>query len=107
MIRVIDYGPTLKRPKSYFKTKCTHCKAELVFEYNDIWWEDPVGHIGRVECPVCRTKTFFEAILSVSDAMIGHIDYASTDEYENAYKDTSKRGIIKLMEEKEKEANNG
>ena len=103
MIRVIDYGPTLKRPKSYFKTKCTHCKAELVFEYNDIWWEDPVGQIGRVECPVCRTKTYFEAMLP--DTMIGRLDDASTDEYENAYKDTSKRGIIKLMEEKE--ANNG
>lgn len=106
MIRVIDYGPTLKRPKSYFKTKCTHCKVELVFEYNDIWWEDPVEQIGRDECPVCRTKTYFNAMF-LPHTLIGRLDNASTDTYENAYKDTSKRGLIRLMEEKEREANNG
>ena len=103
MIRVIDYGPTLKREKIYVTTKCAHCMAELVFEFNDIWWEDPVEQIGRVECPVCRTKTFFETSLPYE--LIKHSELARKSEYENAYKDTSKRGLIKLMEEKE--ANNG
>jgi DNA-directed RNA polymerase subunit RPC12/RpoP len=60
MIKIIDYGDQLKRQKTYYKATCNHCNAELVFEYGDIWFEEPTQAIGRVECPVCRSKVFMD-----------------------------------------------
>lgn len=103
MVKVIDYGPVLKRPKSYYKCGCCHCGAKLVFEYGDIWFEDPSQGIGRVECPVCKTKMFMDFYLDTLDLNVPVICYpkqADESEYENAYKDTSKSGLMRLAEEK-------
>ena len=102
MVKVIDYGETLKRTPTYYKCKCNHCGAELVFEYSDIWFDQPMESIGRVECPVCRTKVFMD--FGMLDIPITcHPKYSTKDEYDHAYRDTSKRGIQQLMEEKKKE----
>ena len=102
MVKILDYGDQLKRPKTYYKAKCNHCNAELVFEYGDIWFEDALNGVGRVECPVCRTKLFFNTERLYMPRVVDLKD-ARMSEYENAYTDASKRGIAKLMEEKKKE----
>lgn len=50
MAKVIDYA------ERCFKVKCDHCNATLVFADGDIWWDNYVNGIGRVECPICRTE---------------------------------------------------
>lgn len=102
MVKIIDYGDHLKREPMYFKAKCPHCGAELVFEYGDIWWDTVTygsDKVGRIECPVCRTKVFlnFEYMMLPKISEPRHV---TSDIYENAYKDTSKRGLQRLMEEK-------
>lgn len=102
MIKVIDYGNTLKRSKSYYSVTCNHCGAKLVFEYNDIWFDQPMEGIGRVECPVCKTKVFMNFDM-IGLPYVCKPSQTTADEYEHAYKDTSKRGIQLLMDEKKKE----
>ena len=102
MVRIIDYGDRLRRAPEYFKAKCNHCTAELVFELNDIWFDDSFNGVGRVECPVCRTKLFFNTERLMMPRIVD-LDYAHADEYQNAYVDASRRGINQLMEEKKKE----
>lgn len=101
MVKVIDYGQVLKRPKRYYKCGCCHCGATIVFEYGDIWFEDPSQAIGRVECPVCRSKVFMDFFAdNHAIPVICYPKEADESEYENAYKDTSKRELMRLAEEK-------
>lgn len=101
MVKVIDYGTVLKRPKSYYKCGCCHCGATIVFEYGDIWFEEPTEGIGRVECPVCRTKVFMDFWSdNLAIPVMGYPKQAEESEYENAYKDTSKHELMRLAEEK-------
>ena len=102
MVKVIDYGELLTRPKTYYKTKCNHCGGELTFEFNDIWFDDPLDGVGRVECPICRTKVFMDTSRLYIPRIVD-IDQVSSDVYEKAYKDTSRKGIQQLMDEKKKE----
>ena len=103
MIKVIDYG-ALKRAHKYYKVECEHCCATLIFEYADIWWDDYSCGFGRVECPVCRTKTHFSDLLvrpcDQKDFMLEH---ATKEEYDEARQDTSDRTLKMLQLEKEKE----
>lgn len=101
MVKVIDYGSVLKRPKRYYKCGCCHCGATIVFEYGDIWFEEPTQGIGRVECPVCRSKVFMDFWSdNLAIPVMCYPKQADESEYENAYKDTSKRELMRLAEEK-------
>ena len=99
MVKVIDYGPILKRRKIYYKVNCIHCNALLTFEYGDIWWENVPSGYGRVECPVCRTKTFFDKCDEFR--LVPSLELVDNATYDNAYQDTSKHTLNMLALEKE------
>lgn len=100
MVKVLKMGNVTKRPEMYFKATCPWCNSELAFEYGDMWIEDPKHGIGRIECPVCRTKVFLMTVESVTKVSMEMI---LKSEYDNATTDTSKRGFEILMAEKLKE----
>ena len=99
MVRIIDYGNMLKRPKRYYKIECRDCHAELVFEKADAWCEDPLDNVFRIECPVCRSKVFF----TIDIPYIYCATEVKESEYEHAHRDASKSGLQMLKESKEKE----
>lgn len=99
MVRIIDYGDILKRPKKYYKTECSGCHAELVFERGDAWCENPLDNMFRIECPICRSKVFFTIEMPYIDCAIEVEEFV----YEHAHIDASKRGLQLLKESKEKE----
>ena len=102
MVKVLKIGNVTKREKMYFKSTCRFCGSELVFEYGDIWWDDPNACTGRIDCPVCRTKVFLN---SMTEGLpeITKMFRSTRDEWEGAHQDTSKTGLQILMEEKKKE----
>jgi len=105
MIKVLKLGKT-KRKQSYYKVICPHCDSELVCELDDIWMDDPYRDIGRITCPVCRTKFNF-----IIDEPIDHNPFWSTTSakevgdltYYSAHMDVSKSGLKMLIDEKEAE----
>lgn len=106
MIKVLNLGKAKRKP-SYYALVCPHCESKLVCELEDIWMDDPQNDIGRVACPVCRTKFNFEITVDKGKSFDQHpfwsdIHAKEVDEgtYNNAYIDTSKSGIAALMNEK-------
>ena len=100
MIRILKVGEE-KREKAYFKVTCPYCRNELTFELKDVWIDDALGGVGRIECPVpgCRSKVHMKLPgYPIMDAKI-----VDKEVYDNAYSDTSKSGFQILMENKKKE----
>ena len=107
MIKVLKLGKTKRKP-SYYEVICPHCDSELVCELDDIWMDDPYHDIGRITCPVCRTKFNFRIV--IDDIYEQHPFWSSesaeeVDEmtYYSAHMDVSKSGLKILMDEKEDE----
>ena len=100
MIRILNPGKE-KREKLYLKTTCPWCGTELVFEFKDVWVDDSVMGVGRIECPVpgCRSK--IHMTLPVYPIM--EAETVDKEVYDNAYSDTSKSGFRMLMDDKKKE----
>lgn len=103
MVRVTGYKHGAKRHKVYYKATCPYCESGLVFEFGDIWWDQPRNEVGRIECPICRTKVHIDAENILPLAVIKN---ATEDDYNDALKDTSKSGLELLMAEKRKEDDN-
>ena len=103
MVRVTGYKHGAKRQKLYYKAKCPYCESWLVFEFGDIWWDQPRNEIGRIECPICRTKVHLDAEGVLPTSVIKN---ATEQEYNDALSDTSKSGLELLMAEKKKEDKN-
>lgn len=99
MVKILKIGTTNKRKPKYYTVVCPHCGAELTFEYGDVWIEDVETNTGRIECPSCRTKVFVAAEGFAEIVMAKECD---EEIYNSASTDTSKRGIIELLEEKQK-----
>ena len=109
MIKILNIGPRTKRDKTFYKTYCPYCSTILVFEFGDIWWDDPKNEIGRIKCPVCRTKVHVSAGPAyAADSYIlpiVELEKATEKEYVTANKDTSRSGLQILLDEKRKEEN--
>ena len=103
MVRVTGYKHGAKRQKLYYKAQCPYCESWLIFEFGDIWWDQPSNDIGRVECPICRTKVHVSA---TNVLPIVELKNATEQEYNDALSDTSKSGLEILAAEKRKEDNN-
>lgn len=104
MVRVKGYKHGAKRQKLYYKAQCPYCESWLIFEFGDIWWDDPLLEIGRIECPICRTKVHIGTDETNNKILpIAVIKNATEKEYNNALSDTSKSGLELLMAEKHKE----
>jgi len=99
MVKILEVGET-KRVKEYFKAICPWCGAKLAFERNDVWIDDPMSGIGRIECPMymCRQKIHVRI-----EVPIAPVEFTDESVFENAIKDSSKRGIMELFEKKAKE----
>lgn len=108
MIKVLKLGKTKRKP-SYYKVICPHCDSELVCELDDIWVDDPYHDIGRITCPVCRTKFNFRIV--VDDDLFEQNPFWSSESakevgdltYHSANMDVSKSGLAMLIAEKEDE----
>lgn len=102
MIKVLSLGKTKCKP-SYYTLVCPHCESKLVCELEDIWMDDPQNDIGRVTCPVCRTKFNFrigpnEQLINSLNPFWSSISAKEVDKdvYDNAHMDTSKSGLKML-----------
>ena len=109
MIKVLKLGKTKRKP-SYYEVICPHCDSELVCELDDIWMDDPYHDIGRITCPVCRTKFNFWITVDKGNSYEQHPFWSgisakevSEEVYDSAHLDVSKSGLKMLIDEKEAE----
>jgi len=109
MIKVLSLCKTKRKP-TYYKLACPHCGSELVCELDDIWMDDPYHDIGRITCPVCRTKFNFWITVDKGNSyeqqpFWSGISAKEIDEdtYNNAHMDASKSRLKMLIDEKEAE----
>ena len=102
MIRIVELGGEPR--KEYYKIACPYCDSLLVCDKDEMWCDDYMNKIFRIECPNPKCRKKIHGILeSYKHRAMDMFLPASEEEFKNAHTDTSRSGLQMLMDAKKQE----